>query len=236
LPENKSPFLPGGASPIKFFLKETLCSQKSLLLLGNGFAQIVPFVEDKGFSSISAASDDNTEIFEYKANTPKERQIHSLFVDYESLDYKKANFDFVFCQATLSKAGRAKMLKEIKRVLKPEGVLITSEIVCIKKPAPIFMNDIWIKSGQDPLFLDEFESFYTSRGFNLLGSADFSDDLDDFYIKYYKLLESNLKAMSAEKRIQFRKDFVQEKHEITTFVKGGALKLINFKTLILQKI
>jgi SAM-dependent methyltransferase len=236
LPENKSPFLPGGASPITFFLKKIPHEGKSILLLGNGFSQLIPFVMHEGFSSIQSASDDNTEVFEYKANTSKNQQFPALVVDYESLDHNTGEFDFVFCQTTLTKPIKTKLIKEIKRILKPDGILITSEIICVKKPAPIFLNDIWIKSGQDPHYGEEFEAFYTTRGFNLIESAEFPNDLDEFYIKSYKILETNLKSMSAEKRVQFRKDFVQEKHEITSMVKGGALKFLNFKTLILQKI
>ncbi len=236
MPENKTPFLPGGASPINFFLKKMPHEGKSLLLLGNGFPQLIPFVQNEGFSSIHSASDDTTEVFEYKANTSKNQQFPAMVVDYASLDHKSGEFDFVFCQTTLTKPVKTKLIKEIKRILKPEGILITSEIVCIKKPAPIFLNDIWIKSGQDPHYNDEFEPFYTTRGFNLIESAEFPNDLDEFYIKSYKILETNLKTMSAEKRVQFRKDFVQEKHEIVTMVKSGALKFLNFRTLILQKI
>lgn len=236
MPENKSPFLPGGDSPVKFFLKEFPERDCSLLILGNGFPQLVPFFVDAGFSSVKAASDDNTEVFEYKANTPKEKQIPSLCVDYASLDYKDESFDHVFCQATLTLSGRNKLIKQIRRVLKPGGHLTTSEILCNKKPAPTFLNDIWAESGQDPLYTDEFEPYYTSRGFIIKSSADFTNDLDEFYIKSYKLLESSLKSLPADKRVQFRKDFVQEKHEITSLVKGGALKYMNLKTMILQKL
>ncbi len=235
MPENKSPFLPGGDSPVKFFLNEFPERNGSLLLLGNGFPQLVSYFIDAGFSSIIGASNENTEIFEYKANTPKEKQIPSLCVDYASLDYDKESFDHVFCQATLTLAGRNKLIREIRRVLKPGGFLTTSEILCNKKPAPTFLNDIWAESGQDPLYTDEFEAYYTSRSFKIKNSADFTNDLDEFYIKSYKLLESSLKSLPADKRVQFRKDFVQEKHEITSLVKGGALKYMNFKTMILQK-
>lgn len=236
LPDNKSPFLPGGSAPIRFFLNEVQPHEGSLLILGNGFTEIVPHFLNTGFSPIHAASDDNTEIFGFKANTPKDQQVPALYVEYTSLDHKTESFDFVFCQATLTLGVRNKLVKEIKRVLKPGGHLITTEILCNKKPAPTFLNDIWADSGQDPLFTDDFEPYYTSRNFEVVKTADFTDELDEFYIKSFKMLESNLKSVSAEQRQKIRKEFAGEKHEITSLVKGGALKYMNLKTMILKKL
>lgn len=242
----KTPLLPGGAAPARFFINEISLggdgtffpdlSKTTLLILGSGFTMLLPLFEKVGFGSIHAACDDNEEIFGYKANTPKEKQVPVLFVDYASLDHKPESFDFVFCQATLASGYRNKLIKEIKRILKPGGLLITSEVICAKKPAPTFLNDILSGSGQDPLYSDEFESYYTSRKFELLNSADFTDELDEFYITWYKKLENSLKSASSEKRQEIRKEFAGEKHEITTMVKGGALKFLEFKTRILRKL
>ncbi len=61
-------------------------------------------------------------------------------MDFSITDFNDAVFDIVYAQASISSKMRNKIIKEIKRILKPEGILSVGEITSLKSSPPIFVN------------------------------------------------------------------------------------------------
>jgi len=153
-------------------------------------------------------------------------------MDYAHTDFEDKYFDLIYSQGSISVPDRKNILKEIKRILSPGGLLSVGEIVSLKEPVAGFIKDIWERSGLEPLASSAIKQYYESKGFEIISEKDLSGTLRDFYENVSLAV---LKAGKDEKE-QDKKYFSRMKHESHTYLKLGGDKFIGFKSLIMRKL
>lgn len=152
-------------------------------------------------------------------------------MDYSYTDFGNEYFDLIFAQASLSVPERKEIIKEIKRILNVDGVFCTGEIVALKEPVPAFVNDIWERSGLDPLSSSEILKYFESKGFALISEKDLSSTLEEFYEK----IKFEISKASKQEKEGNKKFYLGVKHESNVYLKLGGDKYIGFKSLIMRK-
>ncbi len=126
-------------------------------------------------------------------------------MDFERTDFSSRQFDLIFSQASITYFNRKKVIKEIKRILKPNGFLCVGEIVKLHQNVPTFINEIFNYSNLHPLQIDELEKYYCERNFILIDSIDLSKTLTKFYQDYAILLNSKSKNLSESEKSFYKK-------------------------------
>jgi len=152
-------------------------------------------------------------------------------MEYDNTDFNMNSFDIVYSQAAISTSGRNKIVKEIKRILKPGGYFSVGELVNLFQPPPRFVNDVWERGGIKPLGFDEIENFYRERNFNIVSIKNLSGQLPDFYKLSLRLLHEK----SGDETVSFNEILKRIKHEANVYLKHGGSKYMGFVSLIVRK-
>ena len=152
-------------------------------------------------------------------------------MDYSLTDFDKEYFDLIYAQASISVPGRKDIIKEIKRILNANGVFCTGEIVSLKEPVPVFVSDIWERSGLEPLVSSKIKTYFESKGFTIIIENDLSHTLKDFYQKIHCII-SNVSKIEKKENKKFYSGI---KHEADAYLKLGGDNYIGFKSLVMRK-
>ena len=158
-------------------------------------------------------------------------KIKCKMMDYTHNDFDKEYFELIYTQASISVSERKLILKEIKRILKTDGVFCTGEIVALKEPVPAFVNDIWERSGLDPLPSSDIKKYFVSKGFVIISEKDLSSTL----VKFYEKIRFDISKASKQEKEGNKKLYLGIKHESNVYLKLGGDKYIGFKSLIMRK-
>ncbi|MEI7811442.1 MAG: methyltransferase domain-containing protein, partial [Ignavibacteria bacterium] len=154
---------------------------------------------------------------------------------FESTDFKTSGFDLVYAQASISGLLRNKIVKEIKRILKPDGYLYVGEIIALSDNIPVFIQNLWNDSGLVPMHKDKLNRYYEERNFNVLFVADLSRTLRNFYWASSNNLKDQQEQLSEDEKIYNKKLLKRISHETNVYLRQGGDKIIGFKVLLLQK-
>jgi len=157
-------------------------------------------------------------------------------MDFSSTDFNDAKFDIVYAQASISSKMRNKIIKEIKRILKPEGILNVGEITSLKSSPPKFVNDIWDSGNILPLNSDDIKKYYEERKFEVVDTLDLSAHLKDFYLESKKLLFDNVDSLSENKKAYYKKLLKRMSHESNAYLKLGGKDYMGFTSIIVRRI
>ena len=156
-------------------------------------------------------------------------------MDYEVTDFTAESFDLIYAQASVSLLNRNKIIKEIKRILKPDGYICIGEIVSLKPDIPLFVKDIFDSAGLLPIYADQLEKFYSERNINLISQQDFSDTLAEYYIQYASQLKSTKYDLTDSEKSYYKKILNKISHESNAYLKLGGDKFIGFVSLLMRK-
>jgi len=183
------------------------------------------------FGEVIIIVNDYDWLMQSKMKFKDEEKIKIKMMDYAHTDFAKDHFDLIYAQSSLSVRERKEIIKEIKRILKTDGVLCTGEIVSLKEPVPAFIKDIWERSGLEPLPSSDIINYFTGKGFTIINAQDLSHTLKDFYQNI-----RNTVANTSKKEKEENKKFYSEiKHESDVFLKLGGDKYMGFTSLIMRK-
>jgi len=227
--------LPGLNEQINFLLKRLNLSDLNVLVIGSGSGVLFNKLSKKSSKRIEVIVEDYEALINFKMLIGKNDKVQVRIMSYESTDFENEQFDLVFAQASISNYERKNIIKEVKRILNPNGILCVGEIVKLQEEIPSFVNDIFNSSDIDPLKIDTLENFYTDRNFELIDSINLSHTLKEFYSIISEKLKSKSGGLSDSERSYYKKVMSQIKHESNAYLKLGADKFIGFKTLILKK-
>jgi len=165
-------------------------------------------------------------------NLKDEKKIKVKMMDYAHSDFEDKYFDLIYAQGSISVPDKKEKLKEIKRILKINGVVSAGEIVSLREPVPDFVKDIWERSGLEPIASPQIRKYFERKGFEIISEEDLSATLKDFYEKVRYIV---LKASKEEKEEE-KKLYARMKHESNAYLKLGGDKYIGFKSLIMRKL
>ncbi len=227
-------FLPGTDQQLKFFINNSGIKDKSILILGSNSENIAQKLISLG-AEVSLIVEDNDSLLNSRIILTGNKDINLKLMEFTNTDFKDESFDSVYAQASISNSRRNKIIKEIRRILKPEGLFCTGEIVSLNKNVPSFVKDVWNASNILPLDISELNKFYTSKGFSITFERDLSKTLKDFYSDLQEQLNIKDEVLNEDERKSYKKLIKKINHESNVYLKLGGENYMGFKMLILRK-
>ena len=232
---NKFIYLPGSVYQINKFLEDNIVEEKDILIIGaNSEAFAEEFLNQKARSVIIIV-DDNDTLIRSRFVLSGKRKISVRMMEYTNTDFQDSSFDIVYAQASISTHARKKILKEIKRILRPEGLLCCSEIVNLEQDVPKFINDLRENSGIEALWMNELNDFYINTGFEIVSEENLSNRLQNFYRDSNRLLEDNKEDLTESEKSYYRRVLKMMSHEPNAYLDLGGYRYMGLKMLTVRK-
>ncbi len=227
--------LPGGSEQARYFLNHYGIAHKNILMIGTGTVDAAKIVLQNADAKIEVIVEDHESLMLARLAAEDIPAITAKLMDYEYTDYANEQFDAVYAQGSISDTRRNKIVKEIKRILKPEGVICIGEVVNLSKQPPNFVQDIWDYSNLNPLFTDDAVSYYEQRNFEVFWDKDLSGTLKEFYAGSAKLLKDNMDTLNDSQRSYYKKLLNKMSHESNVYLKLGGDAHMGFKLIMARK-
>ena len=229
-------YLPGSVYQFLTFANKFGIEGKSVLVMGAGSEEISKlFLQNKAKDVIQIVEEEDT-LLTARFYLKDVKEISVRLMTFDNTDFLGNRFDIIYAQASISNSRRNKILKEIKRILKPGGLLAVGEIVQLEKNVPIFVQELWQASDISPLLNNKASDYYTERNFEILYEDDFSSTLRDFYQTSQQLLNKNVGKFSEQEKSYHKKFLSKVSHESNVYLNLGADKYMGFKILITKKV
>jgi len=229
-------FLPGTDKQIEIFIKKIDVKDKSVLVIGAGSVEITKRLKQENPPSLFLIVGEQESLLVSRLSLEDEKEIQVRLMDFGNTDFNTEQFDIVYAQASISTIKRNKIIKEIKRILKPGGILCAGEIVSRTMEVPGFVRDIWEHSGISPLNEIELGKYYAIKGFEIQNEEDLSYTLKDFYSTGRNLLQQRIKDFSEKEKSYYKKLLNKISHESNAYLKLGADKHTGFRMIIAKKV
>jgi SAM-dependent methyltransferase len=227
--------LPGLNKQFDFLKKNLPVNPESVLVIGSGSEPAAELITNHFSCNIELIVQEYESLMNSRIILGNDSNIKVSFMDYEVTDFAGESFDLIYAQASVSLLNRNKIIKEIKRILKPDGYICIGEIVSLKKDIPLFVKDIFDAAGLLPIFAGELEKYYSERNLNLISQQDFSDTLAEYYIQYASQLKSTKYDLTDSEKSYYKKILNKISHESNAYLKLGGDKFIGFVSLLMQK-
>jgi SAM-dependent methyltransferase len=228
-------FLPGQKRQYNFLLKNYTEKPASILVIGSASEQLAILLNEKFKVRVDVIVEDYESLMNSKLVLAGEDMITVRMMNFDSTDFSSEQFDLVYAQASISLTNRNKIVKEIKRILKPGGYFSVGEVVALKKEYPAFVKNLFDEANMLPLFCEETEQYYRDRKFNVIAVTSLSDTLAEFYMESAKNLRSAEIGLSDKEKSYYKKLVNRISHESNAYLKLGGDKFIGFDTLLLRK-
>lgn len=233
--ENLSVFLPGGMKQFRILKSKYILSEKKVLVIGSNSEAIAEKMLESSAAEVQIIVSDYDSLMNSRVNLKKDSVINVRMMDFENTDFDAESFDLVYAQASVSLLNRNKIVKEIKRILKPGGSFCVGEFTALKKDYPSFVKDIFESSDILPLIHDNCSNYYSERKFEIMYEEDLSSSLTSFYENAASSLDRILYDLSDKEKSYYKKLLNKVSHESNAYLKLGSDKYIGFKMLIVRK-
>lgn len=229
-------FLPGGFKQFRILKSKFNFSEKNVLIVGEGSEKIAEKIVQAGAKHVDLIVNDFDFLMIGKINLKTHDRIEIKLMDFDNTDYAENQFDLIYAQGSISFPNRNKIVKEMKRILKRDGILCTGEITALTKTYPIFVKNIFESSDMSPLFHSGVEQYYEERGFEIIYLQDITSSLKNFYENAASAFRSNVDNLSQQEKSYYKKLLNKLSHESNAYLNLGADKYVGMKVLILKKV
>ena len=232
---NKQILLPGLAKQLSFLEKYLNAEPKSILVIGA--SSEIPALELANIYNvkIELIVEEYESLLNSKLVLKNDEAINLKMMSFETTDYRDNEFDLIYAQASISLVNRNKIVKEIKRILKPGGYLCVGEIVSFTKEPPRFMQDIFDSSSMLPLYYEDIQKYYEERTFAVAAQENLSSTLKEFYSINAAKLDDAVYNLTDNEKSYYKKIVNKISHESNVYLKLGGDKHIGFRVLLLRK-
>jgi SAM-dependent methyltransferase len=234
--EERKIFLPGSGKQFNHLKSKISLTGKDILVIGSNCEKIAQMFKNSGANVVTIILDEYDSLINSRYLLRNNEEISVRLMDFSSTDFKDAVFDIVYAQASISGIMRNKIVKEIKRILKPEGILNAGEIVSLKLSPPKFVNDIWEYGDILPLHSEDIKNYYEERKFEIIDTLDLSKHLKNFYLESKKLLSDNIDTLSENEKAYYKKLLKRMSHESNAYLKLGGKDYMGFTSIIARKV
>lgn len=228
-------FLPGLSKQLNFLRKNLPVKPTSILIIGSSSEFIAVSLSEKYKCKTELIVEDYESLMNSKLILGKDTNVNLRMMNYDSTDFAKEEFDLIYAQASISTSNRNKIIKEIKRILKPEGHLCVGEITALSNNIPVFIKDVFNSSDLLPQFSETITNYYQERNFNILFHQNFSDTLREYYTEASNYLRSAEMKLDEKEKSYYKKLLSKISHESNVYLKLGGEKYIGFAMLLLKK-
>jgi len=232
---NKFIFLPGSVYQVNKFLEDNTIEEKDILIIGANSESIAEEFLALKAKTVIIIVDDNDTLIRSRFILSGKKKISVRMMEYTNTDFNDAVFDIVYAQASISTPARKKILNEIKRILRPGGILCCSEIVNLEKDVPQFIDDLRENSGINAPWINELNDFYINAGFEIVSEENLSNRLQNFYRDSSRLLEENKDDLTEQEKSYYKKTLKMMSHEPNAYLDLGGFKFMGLKMLIARK-
>jgi ubiquinone/menaquinone biosynthesis C-methylase UbiE len=227
--------LPGLERQIEFLFNNFKSSAKNILVIGSNCEEIAKELSNHFEANIDVIVEDYDSLINSKLLLESAEKINVRLMDFEVTDFEDSSFDLIYAQAAISVTKRNKIVKEINRLLKPDGYMCLGEMVTLRKDYPPFVQDIFDSSDLLPLFVDDLEKYYTERKFTVLVRQNLTHTLKNYYSSNIRLLDRSIDNLTSSEKSYYKKILNKLSHESNAYLKLGGDKFIGFIVLLLQK-
>ena len=233
--EDHTIFLPGSGKQFNHLKSKIILKDKDILIIGSNSEIIAQMFLNAEANVVTIILDEYDSLLKARYLLKNKEKISVSLMDSNSTDFNDAVFDIVYAQASISNKMRNKIIKEIKRILKPEGILSVGEITSLKSSPPKFVNDIWESGNILPMNSDDIKKYYEERKFEVVDSLDLSAHLKDFYLKSKKILFNNIDSLSENEKAYYKKLLKRMSHESNAYLKLGGEDYMGFTSIIVRR-
>jgi SAM-dependent methyltransferase len=233
--EKTSIYLPAAGNQFKHLKEKVPLKSQDILIIGPNTEDIAKMFLAAEAGSGTIIIDEYDSLIKTRYLLQNEKMVSVRFMEFNSTDFKDAAFDIIYAQASISTPQRNKILKEIKRILKPDGYLSVGEITFLNEPVPKFVNDIRESSNVLALNSDKLIDYYKERKFKVVDALDLSVHLEDFYLDSKKLLDNKMDTLSENEKAYYKKLLNRMSHESNAYLKLGGKDYMGFTSIIAGK-
>ncbi len=227
--------LPGLSQQLSFLFSKIEIENLVTLIVGANSEQIAQKFLEKNIPKVEIIVEEYDSLINSQLILNKNENIRTRIMDFENTDFSDSQFDLIYAQGSISNLRRKKIVKEIKKILKPEGYFCVGELIKLTEDVPTFVQNIFDASELEPLFINDIDKYYTERKFEVIDTIDLSRTLKQFYIESAEILRENIGDLSENEKSYNKKLLNKISHESNAFLKQGASKFIGFKALLLKK-
>lgn len=229
------PLLPGTEYQYRFLKNSPAEQNIPILFIGAGNEFFADKFSKKFKVNAELIVEDYETLISAKLLLQENSAVTTRIMDFARTDFDDKQFKCVYSQASVSNPDRNKIIKEIKRILQPDGFLIVGEIVKIRKDIPAYVNDILTSSQLSLLDSEEIKSYYEQRNFTVIEECEEKRGLDEYYELCSVIMKNSVNLMD-EDELKYNKKLIKKaRHETDAYLKLGLDKFISFKILVLQK-
>jgi len=229
-------YLPGTDKQFNHLKNNVGLEGQEILIIGSNSVKIAEMFSDFGAETITIIVEDYESLLNSRIMVDKGMGVKVRLMKFTNTDFINDSFDIVYTQASISSKMRNKIIKEIKRVLKPEGILNVGEITSLKSSPPKFVNDIWESGNIIPINSDDIKKYYEERKFEVVDILDLSVHLKDFYLESKKLLYNSIDSLSENEKAYYKKLLKRMSHESNAYLKLGGKDYMGFTSIIVRRI
>ena len=233
--KTKQVLLPGLTRQFRFLLKCIEIKNFDILVIGAGSVQIAKLLQNISGKNVDIIVEEYDSLINSKLLIAENKNLQVKLMDFERTDYNDKTFDLVYAQGSISNFRRNKIVKEIKRILKPNGFLSVGEVIKLQENVPNFVNEIFEYSEINPLLLSGLVKFYEERKFEIIDKSDLSYTLKEYYSMNLNKLKTEEKNLTENEKVYYKKLLKKINHESNAYLKHGADKFMGFETLLLKK-
>ncbi|NOX17130.1 MAG: methyltransferase domain-containing protein [Chlorobi bacterium] len=228
--------LPGLAEQFLFLQKHfKFEGGKRVLIIGFGCEKIAAEISKNYDAEVDVIVEDYELFINARLNLENETNVKIKTMDFESVDYDDETFDLIYSQGAISVPHRNKIIKEIKRILKPDGRFSVGEFALFKENPPAFIRDVFEISSMEPLRSEELKPYYEKRNFDIANEKDLSHTLGEYYRIQKERLKKNIVSLSESEKSFYKTALKKISHESNVYLKLGGNKFYGFQTLLLKK-
>ena len=228
-------YLPSGVNQFNHFRSIVDLKDKSVLIIGANTNIVGKKFLESDVMVVNIILDDYDLLINTRLAIKGMERISSKFMEYTNTDFDNETFDIVYAQGSISTPDRNKILKEVKRILKPRGMVCIGEYISLQTTAQKFVEDIWESGNVAPLHSDELVAYYQKRDFDVVDVIDLSSKLKEFYLDSKKMLDDNIEKLTEGEKIYHKKLLKRINHESNVYLNLGGSEYMGFSSIILRK-
>lgn len=227
--------LPGLNGQLEFLRKNLQANPSSLLVIGSASEAIAKNLLSQYDCSVDLIVGDYESLMNSKIILGAETKVNLRMMSFDSTDFSNEQFDLIYAQASVSLTNRNKIIKEVRRILKPGGYFCVGEITSLAKEVPVYISDIFETSDMLPLFTDDLSKYYLERNFKLCNKINLSNTLKDYYSISANALRDVFQNLGDREKSYYKKLVNKISHESNSYLKLGGHRHMGFEVLLLRK-
>ncbi|MFZ5947355.1 MAG: methyltransferase domain-containing protein [Stygiobacter sp.] len=225
--------LPGLDKQLSFLKNNLIEKLTSILVVGSSSELIALKLAEIYKCNVELIVEEYESLLISKIIIGESKNVFPKLMNFDATDFNDNQFDLIYAQASIT-SNRSKIIKEFKRILKPNGFLCVGEIVKLSSNPPKFILDVFNASNLIPLEKEKFISYYDEKNFKLISSDDISFTLREYYLNTIKELETSEKKLNPQEKSYFKKLINRINHESNVYLKLGGKKHIGFITALFK--